>query len=71
MSKQFYFSISKLFTSIYSIDTTLSGVTILAQSELWSDGNKGVLRILQSSSITGASPSDCLVLYQDTRCGRF
>ena len=31
-----------------------------------SDGNKGVLRITQSSSITGASPSDCLVSYQDT-----
>ena len=27
------------------------------------DGNEGVLRILQSSSITGASPSDCLVSY--------
>ena len=28
-----------------------------------------VPRISQSSSITGTSPSDCLVLYQDTRCG--
>ena len=28
-----------------------------------SDGNKGVLRIPQSSSITGASPSDCLISY--------
>ena len=26
-------------------------------------GNKGVLYIPQSSSITGASPSDCFVLY--------
>ena len=28
-----------------------------------SDGNKGVLCISQSSSITGASSSDCLVSY--------
>ena len=27
------------------------------------NGNKEVLRISQSSNITGASPSDCLVLY--------
>ena len=30
------------------------------QSEPGSDGNKGVLHIPQSASITGASPSDCL-----------
>ena len=28
-----------------------------------SDGNEGVLRIPQSSSITGTSPSDCSVSY--------
>ncbi len=28
-----------------------------------SDGNEGVLRIPQSSSIAGTSPSDCLVSY--------
>ena len=33
------------------------------QSGPWSDGNKGVLSIPQNSGITGASPSDCLVLY--------
>ena len=33
------------------------------QSGPWSDGNKGVLRIPQSSNITGTSPSDCLVSY--------
>ena len=33
------------------------------QSGPVSDGNKGVLRIPQSSSITGTSPSDCLVSY--------
>ena len=34
-------------------------------SHYWpgSDGNEGVLRIPQSSSITGTSPSDCLVSY--------
>ena len=40
---------------------TLSGATTLDQSGPGSDGSKGVLRILQSSSITGASPSDYLV----------
>ena len=33
------------------------------QSGTGSDGNKGVLCIRQSLSITGASPSDCLALY--------
>ena len=42
---------------------TQSGATILDQSEPGSDGNEGVLRIPQSSNITGASPSDCLVSY--------
>ena len=48
------------FLLIYMI---LSGATSLGQGWLGSDGNKRVLRIPQSSSITGASPSDCLVLY--------
>ena len=38
----------------------LSGATTLGHG---SDGNKRVLRVLQSSSITGTSPSDCYVLY--------
>ena len=33
------------------------------QSGPGSDGNEKVLRIPQSSSITGNSPSDCLVSY--------
>ena len=33
------------------------------QSEPGSNGNEGVLRISQSSCITGTSPSDCLVSY--------
>ena len=41
----------------------LSGATIPGQSGPGSNGNEGVLRIPQSSSITGTSPSDCLVLY--------
>ena len=39
----------------------------LTQSEPGSDGNEGVLRIPQS--ITGASPSDCLVSYQEHSLG--
>ena len=47
----------------------LSGATTPGQSGPGSDGNEGVLRIPQSSSIAGTSPSDCLVSYQDTRWG--
>ena len=42
----------------------LSGAIIAGQSGLGSDGNEGVHCIPQSSSITGNSPSDCLVSYQ-------
>ena len=45
------------------MDGTPSGATTPGQSEPRSDGNEGVLRIPQSSSITEASPSDYLVLY--------
>ena len=41
----------------------LSSVTTPGQSEPGSDDNEGVLCIPQSSSITGTSPSDCLVSY--------
>ena len=54
MSKQFYF---KQFSLVLLSNTTLG------QSEPGSDGNEGVLRILQSPNITEASPSDCLVSY--------
>ena len=40
---------------------TLFGATTPRQSVPGSDGNEGVLCISQSSNITGASPSDCLV----------
>ena len=61
------------FSSIWPIDravcenwthwsgSTLSGATSLAQSGPGSDDNEGVPHIPQSSSITGTSPSDCLV----------
>ena len=47
--------------SFWFIDRTLSDATIEAQSGPGSDDNEGVLCIPQSSSITWASPSDCLV----------
>ena len=55
------FHISTQFSSIWPIDQTLLGATTLGQNRPWSDGNEGVLHIPQSSSITEASPSDCLV----------
>ena len=50
-------------SSIWPIDRTLSGATTPGQSGSESNGSEGVLRILQSSSITGTTPSDCLILY--------
>ena len=50
-------------SSIWPIDRTLSGATTPSQSWPVSDGNGGVLCIHQSSSITEASPSYCLVPY--------
>ena len=41
----------------------LSGATTPGQGRPGSDGSEEVLHIPQSSSFTGASPSDCLVLY--------
>ena len=40
---------------------TLSSATTPGQSGPGSYGNEGVLHIPQSPSITGMSPSDCLV----------
>ena len=50
-------------SSIWPIDKTLSGATIPGQSRPGSDDNKRVLHIPQSSSITWASSSDCLMSY--------
>ena len=52
-------------SSILSIDKILSGATTLGQGGPGSNGNEGVLCIPQSSSITGASPSNCLVSYPE------
>ena len=52
-------------SSIWPIDMTLSGATTPGQSGPGSDGNEGVLRIPQNSSITGASLSDCLVSHPE------
>ena len=45
------------------IDRALSDATYPSQSGPASNGNEGVVRIPQSSSIAGSSPSDCLVSY--------
>ena len=50
-------------SSLRLIDRTLSDANTLGQSGPGSNGNERVLRIPQSSSITGASTSDCLVSY--------
>ena len=57
-------------TSIWPIDRTLSGATNLGQNGSESDGNKEVLHIPQSSSITGTLPSDCLVSYSRHSLGQ-
>ena len=67
MFQAIQFSISTQFSSIWPLDRTQSGATTPGQSGRGSDSNEGVLRIHQSSSITGTSRSDCLASYQDTR----
>ena len=42
-----------------TIDRALSGAIISGQSGLGSNGNEGLLRIPQSSIITGTSLLDC------------
>ena len=48
----------------------LSGATTPGQSGPGSNGNEWVLRIPQSSSIAGTSPSDCLMSYPGHSLGR-
>ena len=48
------------------MDRTLSGATTPGQSGPGTDYIEEVLHILQSSIVTEASPSDCVVSYQDT-----
>ena len=74
MSKQFQtiqFSISTQFSSIWSIDRTLSCATTLGQSGPGSDSNEEVLCIPEISSITGASRSDVFVSYPGHSLGEF
>ena len=49
------------FSSIWPLDGTLSDATTPCQSGPGSDSSKGVLCVLQRSSITGPWPSDCVV----------
>ena len=65
------FSISSLFSSIWPADKTLLGATTPSQNGSWSNGNKGVFCIPQSSCITGTSPSDCLVSYPGYSLDKF
>ena len=47
----------------------LSGATMPSQSGPGSNGNEGVLHIPQNPSITGTSPSDCIVSYSGHSLG--
>ena len=49
----------------------LWGATTPGRSGPGRNGNKGLLRIPQSSSIDGTSPSDCLVSYLGHSLGGF
>ena len=55
------FSISMQFSSVWPIDRTLFGATTLGRNRPESDESEELLRIPQSSSITGNLPSDCFV----------
>ena len=57
------FSINKQFSSTGPIDRTLSDASITGPTEHENNDNKEQLRVPQSSSISGASSSDCLVSY--------
>ena len=50
-------------SSILPIDRTLSGAMTPGQSGPRSNGNEWVFHVPQSTNITEASPSDCLVSY--------
>ena len=49
---------STLFSSSWPIDRIISGATTSGQSGLGSDGNKELLGIPQSSSVTGITSSE-------------
>ena len=58
------------YSSIWPTDRTLSGATIQGQSRSGSNGNVGVLRILQNSSIPGVLPPDYLVSHPGHLLGK-
>ncbi len=49
------------FSSIETIDRTLSGTTTPVLTEPGSNGHEGVVHIPQSTSVIRTPPSDCLV----------
>ena len=53
--------------SFWPIEDTVLHATTPSQSGPGGDGTERVLRIHEISILTGTSPSDCLVSYQDTR----
>ena len=65
------FNISTQLSSIWPIHRTLSSATTPGQSGPGSDGNEGVFNIPQIFSITGISPSECLVSYPGHSLGEF
>ena len=74
MPKQFCFKQLSLTLghSLFLLDPEIGpyqGFTTPGQSGPWSNGNEGVLRIPQRSSVTEASPSDYLVLYPGISLG--
>ena len=58
--QKYQFNVNIPFNSICPIDRTLSGIPIPGYSRPESNGNEGLLRIPQRSSITETSQSDCL-----------
>ena len=63
LSQTIQLRIRTQFSSIWHIDRTLSGATTPGKSGPGNDGNKGIIRIYQSSHITEASPPNSLVSY--------
>ena len=65
------FSLSRQFCSIWPVDRTKSVATSPGLCRPGSEGKNGVIRVPRTSSITGASPSDYLVLYPWHSMGEF
>ena len=69
LSKTIQFSINTQFSSLWHIHSTLSGAIAPRQNTRGSDGSEGVFCIPQSSCITEALPSYCLVSYPGNYLG--